>query len=136
MLLSGPSRGPTIAKFLSQNAHCKTKSFTELVAKYFLKFEKEIDEYFPSLGKDGFANIRNPFTANAPMLQTETGTREELVKIQYDGFARDVYSKKFLIYHVQLIQKIATPAIRAFLLLPSSRLCKSTFLVLVEIKSK
>ena len=33
-----------------------------------MKFEKEIDGYFPSSGKDGFAYTRNPFTANAQML--------------------------------------------------------------------
>ena len=39
------------------------------------------------------------------MLQTGTDTQEEQVKLQYDSFARDVYSKKqlckFLIYDVQ-----------------------------------
>ena len=64
MLVSGPVRGPSIKKFLSQNAHYETKSFTKLVPKY-LKFEKKIDGYFSSLSKDGFAYIKNPFTANA-----------------------------------------------------------------------
>ena len=127
-------------KFLSQNAFCETKSFTELVTKYLIKFKKKIDKYFPSLGKDKFAYIRNPCTANAQMLHTGTGTHEELVKLQHDGFARDVYSEKqlckFLVHDVQPIQKIATPGIQALLLLPSSQLCKSTFSVLVEIKSK
>ena len=39
-----------------------------------MKFEKENDGYFPSLDKDGCAFIRNPFTANAQMLQTGIGT--------------------------------------------------------------
>ena len=59
-----------------------------------MKFKKEICGYFPSLGKDRFAFIRNPFTANDQMLQTGTGTQEELIKLQYDGFARDVYFEK------------------------------------------
>ena len=70
----------------------------------------------------------------------ETGTQEELVKLQDDSFARDVYSEKelckFLVYYVQLIQKIATPIIQALLLLRSSRLCESTLSVLMKIKSK
>ena len=74
------------------------------------------------------------------MLQTEIGTQEELIKLQYDGFARNVYSEKssckFLVYDAQLTQKIATPAIQACLLLPSSRLCESTFSGLMEIKPK
>ena len=74
MFLSGPSRGSSMEKFLSRNAHYETKSFTELVIKYLIKFEKEIDEYFPSLCTDGVAYVRNPFTANAQMLQTGTGT--------------------------------------------------------------
>ena len=69
MLLSGPSRGPSIEKFLSQNARYEIKSFTELVTEY-LKFEKEIYGYLLSLRKDGFAYIRNPFSGNAQMLQT------------------------------------------------------------------
>ena len=81
-------------KFLSQNAYYETKSFIELVTKYLMKFDKKIDGYFPSLGKDGFAYIRNPFSANTQMLQTGTGTQEELVKLQYDDFAHDVYSEK------------------------------------------
>ena len=72
------------------------------------------------------------------MLQTEIGTRKGLVKLQHDCFAHDVYSEKQLrkvsFYDVQLVQKIATPAIQALLLFPSSRLCKSTFSMLVEIK--
>ena len=37
---------------------------------------------------------------------------------------------------MQVIQKTATSAIQAFLLLPSSQLCKSRFSVQLEIKSK
>ena len=55
--------------FLNQNPHFETKSFIELVTKHLIKFEREIDEYFPSLGKNEFAFIRNPFTANTPILQ-------------------------------------------------------------------
>ena len=84
MLLSGASRGSSMEKFLSQKVHYETKSITELVTKHLMKFEK-IDGYFPSLGKDGFAHIRNLFTANTQMLQPGTGTQKELVKLQYDG---------------------------------------------------
>ena len=96
MLLSGPSRNHFMEKFLSQNAYCETKSFTESVTKYLMKFEKEIDAYFLNLGKDGFAyrTLEIPFTANTQMLQTRTGTHEKLVKLQYDDFAHDVYSEK------------------------------------------
>ena len=73
--------------FLNQNPHFETKSFIELVTKHLIKFEREIDEYFPSLGKNEFAFIRNPFTANAPILQVGTGIQEELVKLQHNGFA-------------------------------------------------
>ena len=72
MLQSGPSRGPSIEKFLNQNARYETKSFTELVTEYLTKFEKEIDGYLLNLGKDGFAYIKNPFSGNAQMLQTGT----------------------------------------------------------------
>ena len=72
MLLSSLSSGPSIEKFLIQNKRYKIKSFTELVTKYLMKSEKEIDEYFPSLGKNGFVYSRNSFTANAQMLQTGT----------------------------------------------------------------
>ena len=77
-----------------------------------MKFEWEIDKYFSSLGKDKFAFIRNSFTANARILQAGTGTQEELVKLQHNGFACDVYSEKNLcellmicvnFYDVQLI---------------------------------
>ena len=59
-----------------------------------MKFNKEIDGYFPSLGKEGFAYIRNLFSANAQLLQTRSGTQDKLVKLQYDGFTFDVYSEK------------------------------------------
>ena len=82
MLLSGPSRDLSMEKFLSQNVHNGTKSFTELATKYLMKFEKKVYGYFPSLGKDGFAYsyISNPFTANAQMPQTGTDIQEKLVK--------------------------------------------------------
>ena len=59
-----------------------------------MKFKKEIYVYLPSLGEDRCAYIRNPFTENAQMLQTGTDTQEKLVKLQYDGFTRNVYSEK------------------------------------------
>ena len=86
MSLSGASKGHYMEKFLSQNAHYETKSFTEQVTEYLMKFDKEIDVHFPSLGKGRFVYMRNPFTANAQMLQTGTGTQGKLVKFQYDGF--------------------------------------------------
>ena len=66
-------------KFQSQNARYETKSFTKMVTKYLMKFEKEIDRYFLSPRKDG--HVRNPFTANAQMLQTETNSRKKLFKL-------------------------------------------------------
>ena len=42
MILSGPSRGSSMKKILSQNAHFETKSFTELVAEHLIKFEKKL----------------------------------------------------------------------------------------------
>ena len=41
MLLSGPSRGPSMEKFLSQNAQYEIKSITELVTEHLMKFEKK-----------------------------------------------------------------------------------------------
>jgi len=73
-----------------------------------MKFEKEIYGYFPSLGEDEFAYLRNPFTANAQMLQAWTCMQEELVELQYVGFAQDLYSEKnlcLLVCNVQFIQK-------------------------------
>ena len=96
MILNDSPRKPSMEKFLNQNPQFETKSFTELVIEHLMKFEWEIDKYFPSLGKDEFAFIRNPFTANARILQVETGTQEELVKLQHNSFARDVYSEKNL----------------------------------------
>ena len=96
MILSGSPKKPAMEKFLNQNPQFDTKSFTELVIEHLMKFEWEIDKYFPSLGKDEFAFIRNPFTANAQILQAGTGTQEELVKLQHNSFARDVYSEKNL----------------------------------------
>ena len=83
-------------KFLNQNPQFETKSFIELVIEHIMKFKWEIDKYFPSLGKDEFAFIRNSFTANAWILQAGTGTQEELVKLQHYIFACDVYSEKKL----------------------------------------
>ena len=78
-------------RFLNQNPHFETKHFTELVTEHLMKFQKEIYSYYPSLDKDKLACFRNPFIANAPMLQTGTGTREELVKVQVVSLACDVY---------------------------------------------
>ena len=49
MLLSGSSKGASTEKFLCQNVHYKTKTFTELINEHFIKFEKKIDGYFSSL---------------------------------------------------------------------------------------
>ena len=61
-----------------------------------MKLEKKIDGYFPSFAEDEVAYLRNPFTANAQTLQSGTSMQEELIEIQHDGFARDVYSERNL----------------------------------------
>ena len=118
----------TVTEFLCQNPQIETTRFSELVPEHLMKLEKEIDGYFPSLGEDEVAYLRNPFTANAQTLQAGTGMQEELIELQHDGFARDV--------HVQVVQKVAETAIQALLLFPSTWLCESTFLVMLGIKSK
>ena len=65
IFLSGLSRGSSTEKFLNQIAYFEIKSLTNLVTKYLMKFEKKIDGYFPNLGKNGLAYIRNPCTENA-----------------------------------------------------------------------
>ena len=94
-------------KILSQNPQFENKIFTKLVTEHFMKFERKIDKYFPSLG-GGVCIYKNLFTAKAQILQTGTGILEELVKQQHNGFARNVYPEKiffeFLVYYVQLKQ--------------------------------
>ena len=118
----------------------ETKSFSELVTEHLMKFEKEIDGYFPSLGEDEFACLRNPSTANAQMVQAGTGVQEELVELQHDGFARDLYSEKNLcdiwLAMCNSYKKVAEPAVQALLLFPLTWPCESTFSVLLGIKSK
>ena len=86
----------TVTEFLCQNSQIETIRFSELVTEHVMKLEKEIDGYFPSLGEDKVAYLRNPFAANAQTLQAGTGMQEELIELQHDGFARDVYSEKNL----------------------------------------
>ena len=86
----------TVTEFLCQNPQIETTRFSELVTEHLMKLEKEIDGYFPSLGEDEVAYLRNPFTANVQTLQAGTGMQEELIELQHDGFARDVYSEKNL----------------------------------------
>ena len=59
-----------------------------------MKLKMKIDGYFLSLGEDEIAYLRDPFTANAQTLQAGTGMQEELIELQHDGFARDVYSER------------------------------------------
>ena len=123
----------TVTEFLCQNPR-----FSELVTEHLMKLEKKTDGYFPSLGEDKVAYLRNPFTANAQTLQAGTGMQEKLIKIQHDGVARGVYSEKNLrdFWFTMCKSRIAEPAIQAFLLFPSTWLCESTFSVMLEIKSQ
>ena len=52
----------TVTKFLSQNSQFETTRLLELVTKHLMKLEKKIEGYFPSLGEDEVAYLRNPFT--------------------------------------------------------------------------
>ena len=72
----------------------RLKFHRTVLIEHLMMFEKEIDGYFPSLSKDKFAYIKNPFIANRQMLHAGTGMQEELVKLQCDGFACGVYSEK------------------------------------------
>ena len=128
----------TVTEFLCQNPQIETTRFSELVTEHVIKLEKEIDGYFPSLGEDEVAYLRNPFTANAQTLQAGTGMQEEL--IEHGGFARDVYSEKnlgnFWFTMCKSYKRIAKPAIQVLLLFPSTWLYESTFSVMLGIKSK
>ena len=130
----------TVTEFLCQNPQIETTRFSELVTEHLMKLEKEIDGYFPSLGEDKVAYLRNPFTANPQTLQAGTGMQEELIELQHNGFACDVYSEKnlggFWFTMCKSYKRIAEPAIQALLLFPSTWLCESTFSVMLEIKSK
>ena len=95
----------TVTEFLCQNPQIETTTFSKLVTEHLMKLEKEIDGYFPSLDEDKIAYLKNPFTANAQTLQAGTDMQEELIELQHDEFACDVYSERFLVYDVQVIQK-------------------------------
>ena len=71
----------TVTEFLCQNLQIETTRFSELVTEHLMKLEKEIDGYFPSLGEDEVAYLRNPFTANAQTLQTGTDMQEKLIEL-------------------------------------------------------
>ena len=120
-------------EFLCQNPQIETTRFSELVTEHLMKLEKEIDGYFPSLGKNEVAYLRNPFTANTQTLQAGTGMQEELIELQHDKFARDVYSDKILgdfwFTMCKSYKRIAEPAIQALLLFPSTWLCESAQMV-------
>ena len=130
----------TVTEFLCQNPQIETTRFSELVTEHLMKLEKEIDGYFPSLGEDEVAYLRNPFTANAQTLQAGTGMQEELIELQHDGFARDLYSEKnlgdFWFTMCKSYKRILEPAVQALLLFPSTWLCESIFSVMLGIKSK
>ena len=55
-----------------------------------MKLEEEIDDFFKILLKVNFGYLRNPFTANAKVLQAGTGMQENVVKLQHNDVARDV----------------------------------------------
>ena len=129
----------TVTEFLCQNPQIETSRFSELVTEHLMKLEKKIDGYFPSLGENEVAYLRNPFTANPQTLQA-AGMQEELIELQHDEFARDVYSKKnlgdFWFTMCKSYKRIEEPAIQALLLFPSTWLCESTFSVMLGIESK
>ena len=49
----------TVTEFLCRNPRIETTRFSELVTEYLMKLEKKIDSYFPSLGEDEVAYLRN-----------------------------------------------------------------------------
>ena len=93
-----------------------------------MKLEKEIDGYFSSLVEDEVAYLRNPFTTNVQTLQAGAGMQEELIELQHDWFAHDVYSEKnlgdFWFTMCKSYKRIAEPAIQALFLFPSTCLCE------------
>ena len=65
----------TVTEFLCQNPQIE----------HLMNLEKEFDGYFPSLGEDEVAYLRNSFTANAQTLQPGTGMQEELMEFNMMG---------------------------------------------------
>ena len=130
----------TVTEFMCKNPRIETSRFAELVTEHLMKLEKEIDGYFSSLGEDKVAYLTNPFAANAQTLQAGTCMQEELIELQHDGFARDVYCEKtlgdFWFTICKSYKRISEPAIQALLLFPSTWLCESTFSVMLGIELK
>ncbi|CAM1294903.1 ZBED8 (predicted) [Pycnogonum litorale] len=106
-----------------------------------MNLEEELDRYFPNIGEDEFVYLRNPFAANAQLVQPGTGMQDELVELQHDDSARDVYGEEqnlcdFWLQMRDSYRQIAERAIRSLLLFPSTWLCESTFSALLAIKTK
>ena len=74
----------TVTEFLCQNPQFETM-FSESVTEHLMELEKEGDNYFPSLGEDEVAYLRNPFTTNAHTLQAGTGIQEKLIELQHEA---------------------------------------------------
>ena len=118
----------------------ETTRFSVLVIEHLMKLEKKIDGYFLSLMEAEVAYLRNSFTAKAQTMQAGTGMQQELIELQHNGFACDVYSERNFSYFWFVMcnsyKRIAEPTFQALLLFQSTWLCESTVSVLLGIKLK
>lgn len=134
----------TVTEFLNEKQQSETDILLikKLITDHLMKLEEELEGYFPNIGEGELMYLRNPFSANAQLLQPGIGIQEELIELQHDYSARDVYSENnlcdfwFRMLKLNSYKRLAEPAIQALLLFPSTWLCESTFSMLLGIKSK
>ena len=130
----------TVTEFINENESGEPDELRELILDHLGALGNEMKKYFPSLSEEDLVYLRNPFTADPHALQPGTGKQEELIELQHDGMAHDIYKeynlKIFWIKMQKLYPLIGEPAIQALLLFPSTWQCESTFSMLLGIKTK
>uniref|UniRef100_UPI00358F626F zinc finger BED domain-containing protein 5-like n=1 Tax=Myxine glutinosa TaxID=7769 RepID=UPI00358F626F len=108
------------------------------VVAYLSCLREEFLQYFPEIGREGLALMRNPFLVKVSDVQDDL--QDELIEFQNDSGCRDVFEassiSEFWPKMMGSYANIAKECLRKLLSFATTYLCESGFSTLVQLKTK
>lgn len=112
--------------------------FGQQVSEHLLLLKNEIEKYFHEAHLPSF--VRNPFRANPSDLPIGTGEQEEIIELQSDEGAKDIFEMdslpSFWLKMKNSYKRLSAIAIPILLVFPSTWECEQGFSTFLTIKSK
>ena len=118
----------------------KNKEITSLITEHLVSLEENPKKYFPSLCKDNYAWLRNPFLLQDAHVSLNWKEEEEFIDIRNDGYLKLMYKEMRLSeFWIKIRNEyfcIGNKAVTILLQFSTSYACEIGFSIWTNIKTK